>query len=180
MDDRYQQPLAAFRTTTLNSLPFSPPRHACLSPQVAETWTIFASIPIQITTLATTRKSNFTLPLGGSKARNEPSGRGCATTSIAHPHRESQFQDTFYETNEPIYSNVNTDSEDRKRRIVCGSFEGGPDGRYSAMRAARFNLPWILEGSGRGMGNCRNGLSGGLWLRFGSGRRLGRKLGRVL
>ena len=29
-------------------------------------------------------------------------------------------------------------------------FEGGPDGRYSAMRVARFNLAWILEGERTG------------------------------
>jgi len=29
-------------------------------------------------------------------------------------------------------------------------FEGGPDGRYSAMRVARFNLSWILEGERTG------------------------------
>jgi len=31
-------------------------------------------------------------------------------------------------------------------------FEGGPDGRYSAMQVARFNLPWILEGERTGSG----------------------------
>jgi sialidase-1 len=31
-------------------------------------------------------------------------------------------------------------------------FEGGPDGRYSAMRVARFNLSWILEGERTGSG----------------------------
>jgi sialidase-1 len=31
-------------------------------------------------------------------------------------------------------------------------FEGGPDGRYSAMRVARFNLSWILEGERMGSG----------------------------
>lgn len=31
-------------------------------------------------------------------------------------------------------------------------FEGGPDGRYSAMRVARFNLSWILEGEPTGDG----------------------------
>lgn len=31
-------------------------------------------------------------------------------------------------------------------------FEGGPDGRYSAMRVARFNLSWILEGERTGNG----------------------------
>jgi len=31
-------------------------------------------------------------------------------------------------------------------------FEGGPDGRYSAMRIARFNLSWILEGERTGNG----------------------------
>ncbi|MGM0487294.1 MAG: sialidase family protein [Planctomycetota bacterium] len=32
-------------------------------------------------------------------------------------------------------------------------FEGGPDGRYSAMRVARFNLSWILEGERTGNGD---------------------------
>ena len=31
-------------------------------------------------------------------------------------------------------------------------FEGGPEGRYSAMQAARFNLSWILEGESTGDG----------------------------
>ncbi|MFW6170389.1 MAG: sialidase family protein [Planctomycetota bacterium] len=31
-------------------------------------------------------------------------------------------------------------------------FEGGPDGRYSAMQIARFNLSWILEGERTGDG----------------------------
>jgi len=31
-------------------------------------------------------------------------------------------------------------------------FEGGPEGRYSAMHVARFNLSWILEGQGTGDG----------------------------
>jgi sialidase-1 len=31
-------------------------------------------------------------------------------------------------------------------------FEGGPDGRYSAMRVARFNLSWILQGERTGNG----------------------------
>jgi sialidase-1 len=31
-------------------------------------------------------------------------------------------------------------------------FEGGPDGRYSAMQVARFNLSWILEGERTGSG----------------------------
>lgn len=31
-------------------------------------------------------------------------------------------------------------------------FEGGPDGRYSAMRVARFNLSWILQGEETGNG----------------------------
>jgi sialidase-1 len=31
-------------------------------------------------------------------------------------------------------------------------FEGGPDGRYSALRVARFNLSWILEGERTGNG----------------------------
>jgi len=31
-------------------------------------------------------------------------------------------------------------------------FEGGPDGRYSAMQVARFNLSWILEGERTGNG----------------------------
>ncbi len=31
-------------------------------------------------------------------------------------------------------------------------FEGGPDGRYSAMQVARFNLSWILEGKRTGNG----------------------------
>jgi len=31
-------------------------------------------------------------------------------------------------------------------------FEGGPDGRYSAMRVARFNLSWILAGERTGNG----------------------------
>jgi len=31
-------------------------------------------------------------------------------------------------------------------------FEGGPDGRYSAMQVARFNLSWILEGEKTGDG----------------------------
>ena len=31
-------------------------------------------------------------------------------------------------------------------------FEGGPDGRYSAMRVARFNLSWLLEGKPTGNG----------------------------
>jgi sialidase-1 len=31
-------------------------------------------------------------------------------------------------------------------------FEGGPDGRYSAMRVARFNLSWILDGERTGNG----------------------------
>ena len=31
-------------------------------------------------------------------------------------------------------------------------FEGGPDGRYSAMRVARFNLSWLLEGKRTGDG----------------------------
>jgi len=31
-------------------------------------------------------------------------------------------------------------------------FEGGPDGQYSAMQVARFNLSWILEGERTGNG----------------------------
>jgi len=31
-------------------------------------------------------------------------------------------------------------------------FEGGPDGRYSAMRVARFNLSWVLQGERTGDG----------------------------
>jgi sialidase-1 len=32
-------------------------------------------------------------------------------------------------------------------------FEGGPDGGYSAMQVASFNLPWILEGESTGNGS---------------------------
>ncbi len=31
-------------------------------------------------------------------------------------------------------------------------FEGGPNGRYSAMQVARFNLSWILDGANTGVG----------------------------
>ena len=41
-----------------------------------------------------------------------------------------------------------TDGEGR----VYLLFEGGPDGRYSAMRVARFNLSWILKGERTGNG----------------------------
>ncbi len=36
--------------------------------------------------------------------------------------------------------------------VIYLLFEGGPDGRYSAMRVARFNLSWILEGERTGSG----------------------------
>ena len=36
--------------------------------------------------------------------------------------------------------------------LVYLLFEGGPDGRYAAMRVARFNLSWILEGERTGNG----------------------------
>lgn len=36
--------------------------------------------------------------------------------------------------------------------LVYLLFEGGPDGRYSAMQVARFNLSWILEGERTGNG----------------------------
>ncbi len=36
--------------------------------------------------------------------------------------------------------------------LICLLFEGGPEGRYSAMQVARFNLSWILGGERTGNG----------------------------
>jgi sialidase-1 len=43
-------------------------------------------------------------------------------------------------------------SDTASEGVIYLLFEGGPDGRYSAMQVARFNLSWILEGERTGSG----------------------------
>ena len=85
---------------------------------------------------------------------DSPSGRNHGTVWVSFdgaktwPLKRLVFEGAF------AYSSLNVGRPGtRTEGLVYLLFEGGPKGRYSAMRVARFNLSWILAGERTGNGD---------------------------